>query len=237
MKKIKTSKIIIWLIFALVIGAELVVIRMIYSRESKTAFIERWDSGYVSVEQESGAPRPKAEEEKLLSKLVDAAIASTNLYVRYDPSYVKIKYPGGDVPEDQGVCSDVIIRSYRHLGIDLQKEVHEDMERNFRLYPKIWGLGSPDTNIDHRRVPNLMVFFKRKGKLLSITDNPNDFSPGDIVTWDLGGGLTHIGLVINRKSVGSNRFQVVHNIGAGPKAEDVLFNWKVTGHFRYFGNE
>ncbi|MDQ3687257.1 MAG: DUF1287 domain-containing protein, partial [Acidobacteriota bacterium] len=145
-------------------------------------------------------------------------------------------YPGGDVPAEAGVCTDEVIRSYRKVGVDLQKEVHEDMKSNFSLYPRQWGLTKPDTNIDHRRVPNLMAFFGRKGEALPITDSAKDYAPGEIVTWDLGGGMTHIGIVVNvAASADSNRDLIVHNIGAGPKMEDVLFAWKITGHYRYTG--
>ena len=171
-----------------------------------------------------------------LDRLVAAAVERTRHEVRYDPTYFVIAYPGGDVPEGVGVCTDEVIRPYRAVGVDLQREVHEDMARNFRLYPKKWGLSRPDTNIDHRRVPNLMVFFARKGASLPVTDRAADYRPGDVVTWDLGGGLTHIGIVVGTPSEADPaRFQIVHNIGAGPKMEDVLFGWKITGHYRYEG--
>jgi hypothetical protein len=156
--------------------------------------------------------------------------------VRYDPAYVRIPYPGGDVPADTGVCTDEVIRSYRAVGVDLQKEVHEDMERNYAAYPRKWHglLGHPDPNIDHRRVPNLMIFFQRHGETLPLTNQADDYHPGDLVTWDLGGGVPHIGIVVDRDR-GSRRNLIVHNIGRGPQREDVLFNWKITGHFRYYG--
>jgi uncharacterized protein YijF (DUF1287 family) len=147
--------------------------------------------------------------------------------------YVRIGYPGGDVPDDTGVCTDEIIRSYRAVGIDLQKEVHEGMLRVFDAYPHRWQR-HPDSNIDHRRVPNLMVFFTRKGTALPITLQARDYSSGDIVAWDLGGGVTHIGIVVDRKGSG-DRYMIVHNIGRGPKMEDVLFDWKIIGHYRYSG--
>jgi uncharacterized protein len=170
-------------------------------------------------------------------QLVAAAIERTHHSVRYVSAYVRIPYPGGDVPADTGVCTDEIIRSYRAVGVDLQKEVHEDMLQNFEAYPnkRRWLLGHPDSNIDHRRVPNLMVFFQRKGEPLPITKRGDDYRPGDLVTWDLGGGVPHIGIVVDQKSHWSGRFLIVHNIGEGPKMEDVLFNWKITGHYRYFG--
>jgi uncharacterized protein len=172
-----------------------------------------------------------------LKRLVAAAVERTHHSVRYDPAYVKIPYPGGDVPADTGVCSDEVVRAYRAVGVDLQKEVHEDMLRDFSAYPRKWKWlsGHPDANIDHRRVPNLMVFFSRKGETLRITNRAEDYAPGDLVTWDLGGNVPHIGIVVDRKSWVSGRYMIVHNIGQGPKMEDVLFDWKITGHYRYFG--
>jgi uncharacterized protein YijF (DUF1287 family) len=169
-------------------------------------------------------------------RLVAAAIERTHHSVRYVSEYVRIPYPGGDVPADTGVCTDEIIRSYRAVGVDLQKEVHEDMVQNFAAYPnkRRWLLAHPDANIDHRRVPNLMVFFQRKGESLPITNRAQDYAPGDLVTWDLGGNVPHIGIVVDRKA-GSGRFMMVHNIGGGPQMEDVIFNWKITWHYRYFG--
>lgn len=169
-------------------------------------------------------------------RLATAAVERTHHTVRYDPAYVRIAYPGGDVPVDTGVCTDEVIRSYRALGIDLQKEVHEDMESNFSAYPRKWNwlLAKPDANIDHRRVPNLMVFFQRKGESLPVSNRAEDYQPGELVTWDLGGGVPHIGIVVDRKGP-SGHFEVVHNIGSGPKMEDALFNWKITGHYRYYG--
>jgi hypothetical protein len=175
--------------------------------------------------------------QELLNRLAAAAIERTHHSARYVSSYVRIPYPGGDVPADTGVCTDEIIRSYRALGIDLQKEVHEDMAQNFDAYPnkQRWMLAHPDSNIDHRRVPNLMVFFSRKGEVLPNTSRGDDYAPGEIVTWDLGGGVPHIGIVVDRRSAQTGRYMVVHNIGQGPKMEDVLFHWKITGHYRYLG--
>ena len=174
--------------------------------------------------------------QQFLRALVGAAVERTHHSVHYDPAYVRIPYPGGDVPADTGVCTDEIIRSYRAVGVDLQKEVHEDMERNFSVYPRKWHwlLGHTDPNIDHRRVPNLMVFFRRHGETLPITALAHDYQPGDLVTWDLGGGVPHIGIVVDRTG-DDQRYMIVHNIGRGPQMEDVLFNWKITGHFRYYG--
>ncbi len=171
----------------------------------------------------------------LESKFLEATISLENSIVRYDGSYRKISYPMGDVPADTGVCSDVIIRAYRGIDIDLQKFVHEDMKKNFSMYPKNWGLSTTDRNIDHRRVPNLQVFFKRHGKTLKITDNPDDYKPGDLVTWNLrtNGSLPHIGIVTDLYSEYSKLPLIMHNIGGGQVLEDILFDYKITGHFRY----
>lgn len=167
--------------------------------------------------------------------LVEAALHRTSQKIKYDGSYISIDYPNGDVPDNIGVCTDVVIRSYRRLGIDLQLLVHEDMVENFDEYPsrKIWGLARTDTNIDHRRVPNLAKFFSRKGIQLSISKKPKDYRPGDIVTWMLNGNLPHIGIVSDQVSTVSGNPLIVHNIGAGPVLEDMLFTFKVTGHYRY----
>ncbi len=166
-------------------------------------------------------------------KLSEAAISLTKDRVTYDPAYFRIPYPNGDVPTDRGVCTDVVIRAYRKLGIDLQRAVHEDMRANFTTYPKIWGLKRPDTNIDHRRVPNLMTFFTRKGQKKPITARAADYRPGDIVTWNLPRGLTHIGIVVHRKSANQQRYLIVHNIGNGQELSDCLFEYAITGHYTY----
>jgi len=165
--------------------------------------------------------------------LSECALELTKQKVTYDPSYFSIDYPNGDVPSDKGVCTDVVIRAYRKIGIDLQKEVHEDMKANFSSYPKIWGLKSTDKNIDHRRVPNLMTFFKRKGAEKSISEEAIDYKPGDIVCWNLGGTITHIGIVVDKKSKDGKRNLIVHNIGGGQVLEDCLFDFKIIGHYRY----
>lgn len=169
-------------------------------------------------------------------KLSDAALERLTHKVKYDPAYLKIAYPGGDVPENIGVCSDEVIRSYRALGIDLQKDVHEEMVAHFDAFPnrQRWGLNSTDTNIDHRRVPNLQVLFARKGTQLAVTKNPEHYLPGDIVTWKVF-SRPHIGIVVNRKQADQNRYMIVHNIGEGPVLEDMLFNYPITGHYRYYG--
>ena len=155
--------------------------------------------------------------------------------VTYDGSYRSIPYPGGDVPGNIGVCTDVIIRTYRKIGVDLQKLVHEDMVPNFSSYPskRIWGLTRPDKNIDHRRVPNLQVFFSRHGSKLPISDKPADFKAGDLVTWTLPGNLPHIGIVSDKINPKSGNPMIVHNIGEGPKLEDMLFNYEITGRYRF----
>lgn len=168
-------------------------------------------------------------------ELADSAFTLTQYQVRYDPTYYRISYPNGDVPADRGVCTDVVIRAYRKMGIDLQKKVHEDMKAHFHLYPKNWGLGRTDPNIDHRRVPNLMVFFKRKGLSLPISNVASEYKAGDIVCWDLGSGITHIGIVSSRFSADGKRPMLIHNIGAGQVMEDCLFQFKIIGHFRYDG--
>ena len=168
-------------------------------------------------------------------KLSDAAISLTLQKVTYDPSYFQIPYPNGDVPPDKGVCCDVVIRAYRKMGLDLQKLVHEDMTGNFNKYPKKWGLTSPDKNIDHRRVPNLMTFFERQKASLPITTNAQDYKPGDVVCWLLPNNLTHIGIVIDSTREEGNRNLIVHNIGGGQVVSDCLFMFKIIGHYRYKG--
>ena len=162
-----------------------------------------------------------------------AALAQTRQSVVYDGAYRRIPYPMGDVPADRGVCTDVVIRAYRAVGIDLQRLVHEDMEADFAAYPHLWGLSEPDANIDHRRVPNLKTFFARHGTNLPISPAAKDYAPGDLVTWMLPGNLPHIGIVTDRLSQDGEHPLVVHNIGAGPKLEDVLFAFPITGHYRY----
>ena len=171
----------------------------------------------------------------LETEFIEVAINLEDSSVRYDSSYRKIDYPLGDVPADVGVCSDVIVRAYRGIDIDLQQLVHEDMKNNFSVYPKIWGLSRTDRNIDHRRVLNLRAFFKRHGKSLSISDNPNDYKPGDLVTWNLksNGSLPHIGIVTNLYSYDKERPVIMHNIGRGQVLEDMLFDYEITGHYRY----
>jgi uncharacterized protein YijF (DUF1287 family) len=163
-----------------------------------------------------------------IDDLISAARAQVGQTRFYNGSYAQLAYPNGDVPIASGVCSDVVIRAFRHVGLDLQKLVHEDMQRSFAVYPHNWGLSRPDTNIDHRRVPNLATFFKRQGKAVT-----GAWQPGDIVVFRLPGNLPHIGIVSNRRTSGG-RLLVIHNIGAGAQEEDVLDAYAVTGHFRWF---
>jgi hypothetical protein len=167
-------------------------------------------------------------------KLVASARAQVGVMVGYDGSYRRLAYPGGDVPLQTGVCTDVLVRAFRAQGVDLQKDVHEDMRRHFARYPKHWGLTRPDPNIDHRRVPNLMTFFTRKGYQGPISDQARAYQAGDIVAWNLGGGVTHIGIVSNRSSVDGVPL-IIHNIGRGAKEENILFAFRIIGVYRVDG--
>lgn len=166
------------------------------------------------------------------SSLVDSARSQIGVTVVYDPAYARLDYPLGDVPEDRGVCTDVVIRAYRALGLDLQRAVHEDMRAHFGAYPALWGLTRPDRNIDHRRVPNLETWLRRQGTRLDASDDADDYRAGDLVTWRLPGNLPHIGIVSDRRNA-DGRPWVIHNIGAGTQEEDVLFAWPITAHFRF----
>ncbi|WP_157489676.1 DUF1287 domain-containing protein [Flavobacterium sp. CF136] len=168
-------------------------------------------------------------------KLSEAAISIIDPSIDYDPAYFSIKYPNGDIPENKGVCTDVIIRCYRKLNIDLQKEVHEDMAANFSEYPNLkkWGMTKTDTNIDHRRVPNLEVFFERKGIKLPVSEDAKDYKTGEIVTWMINEKLPHIGIITNKKSEDGKRNLIVHNVGGGQVLEDCLFEYKIVGHYSY----
>jgi hypothetical protein len=168
-------------------------------------------------------------------KVLESAIRQTETTTGYTQDYFSIPYPNGDVPAETGACTDVVIRAFRNAGVDLQKEVHEDMKANFGEYPQKWGLAKPDTNIDHRRVPNLQAYFTRERKALPLEGRSGDFRPGDVVSWDLDGkGMTHIGIVSHVVDENTRRPMIIHNIGAGTRLEDRLFDWKITGHYRYF---
>lgn len=194
---------------------------------------QQTESGLFSTT--SAKPKLNDIENPAIKKMLESAVEQTTLTKSYDPSYTVLKYPNGDVPIEKGVCTDVVIRAMRNAGVDLQKEVHEDMAANFSVYPKKWGLKKADSNIDHRRVPNLQTYFTRKGKSLPITDKSEDYKAGDIVAWDLDGkGMTHIGLVSNIYNENTKRFLIIHNIGGGATAEDRVFEWKIIGHYRFF---
>lgn len=177
------------------------------------------------------AQRP-AESDAYADRLVAAAVAQTRSRVIYDGSYRRIAYPGGDVPETIGVCTDVVIRAYRRVGVDLQVKVHEDMRGAFRDYPQLWRLSRPDPNIDHRRVPNLQTFFRRVGAEQPISRDHGVYRAGDLVTWTLPRNLPHIGIVTGQRSSTGTPL-MVHNIGRGPEVEDILFTYPITGHYRY----
>ncbi len=188
----------------------------------------------VAAQTVAAKARP-ADNAAQLRLLLDGAKKQVGVTTAYDPAYRKLAYPGGDVPLATGVCADVIIRAFRNAGIDLQQQLHEDMTSHFTAYPQKWGLKQPDPNIDHRRVLNLMTWFRRQGKVLPVTVLPADYLPGDVVAWDLGHGLTHIGIVADIRAAGSKPpFLVIHNIGGGARQEDILFAYAIIGHYRYF---
>jgi uncharacterized protein len=170
-----------------------------------------------------------------IKKIIDHAKWQTTVTKDYDPAYVGLAYPMGDVPITTGVCTDVIVRAFRSVGIDLQRQVHEDMLKHFSEYPRTWGLKRPDANIDHRRVSNLTTLFKKLGKEVPVSQNGSDYLPGDIVTWVIGKDTDHIGMVSDEKVEGVDRYYVIHNIGEGTVSDDVLFQLPITGHYRYFG--
>jgi uncharacterized protein YijF (DUF1287 family) len=168
------------------------------------------------------------------TEIVKAALAQVGVTLFYDPAYTKISYPSGDVPMDRGVCTDVVIRALRRVGVDLQVLVHEDKKRFPAVYPRDWGNGPPDASIDHRRVPNLMTFFHRQKRDVVLTHDGADYFPGDIVVWRLPSGLLHVGLVTDQIVPGTNRPMMVHNIGNGAQCEDTLFAFTLVGHYRWF---
>lgn len=203
--------------------------------QTNVSTIAQQDSPNRLFSQTSAKPKLSEIQSNEIKKLLESAVEQTTLTKNYDPTYVVIPYPNGDIPIEKGVCTDVVIRSFRNAGVDLQKDVHEDMTANFAVYPKKWNLPKPDTNIDHRRVPNLQTFFTRTGKSLPITDKAEDYKPGDVVAWDLDGkGMTHIGLVSNIYNESTKRHLIIHNIGGGAHSEDRIFDWKIIGHYRYF---
>lgn len=201
----------------------LILIVFLSCKKSETPLVIQNSTDVTAIEN------PTTFEEKLSN----AALSIIDASIAYTPDYISIKYPNGDVPATTGVCSDVVIRAYRKLGIDLQKEVHEDMKANFSKYPTKWGLKKTDTNIDHRRVPNLEVFFTRKGEKLPVSENANDYKVGEMVTWMIGDKLPHIGIITHKKSADGKRPLIVHNVGGGQVLEDCLFNYTIVGHFKY----
>jgi len=183
----------------------------------------------------SAGAQPSHASGSFTKRLIGAAVAQTTSRVTYDGSYRRIAYPGGDVPAHIGVCTDLVVRAYRAVGVDLQVRVHEDMTAAFAAYPRAWGLSHPDSNIDHRRVPNLQTYFRRRGAARPISTDASDYAAGDLVTWMLPGNVPHIGLVTDQRSADGQRPMMAHNIGRGPEIEDMLFAFPVTGHYRYGG--
>ena len=205
------------------------------------AFLERNRIGraapLVQAELEqavAGPPEPYAEPKGWTAQLVSAAESQIGKTVSYDPAYVRIAYPSGDIPIERGVCTDVIVRAYRDaFALDLQRLVHEDMRRDFGAYPKLWNLKGPDRNIDHRRVPNLATFFARQGAGQPRTRNPEDYRPGDVVTYVFPSNRTHIAIVSAHASRDGKRPLIIHNSGLGTRRNDMLFANRITGHFRF----
>ncbi len=169
-----------------------------------------------------------------LKQFIEGAVEQSKITTGYDPSYVKLAYPNGDVASETGVCADVVVRAFRKVGIDLQKEVHEDMKRAWAEYPRRWGARGTDTNIDHRRVLNLMTYLERQQKSLPVSSNRADYKPGDLIAWELSAGVEHIGILTNLSSEPDKHYLIAHNVGAGTRVEDVLLAWKIIGHYRYF---
>lgn len=202
------------------------------SRKFFTASMKTFSRVFIAV---IASARAFAEGESPAARFVASAHAQIGKTLSYDPAYTSLEYPGGDVPVERGVCSDVVIRAFRGMGLDLQKEVHEDMKRSFSLYPKNWSLRKPDANIDHRRVLNLMTFFKRRGKSVPATKDAADYLPGDLVTCIVPKNLPHIMIVSDQISpLDPARRLVIHNIGQGARAEDRLFEFELTGHYRWW---
>jgi uncharacterized protein YijF (DUF1287 family) len=220
-------------------------VRTLPTRLTALAFVAVWC--LTPIRRGSAAPdvvdsprtageQTRSEPDDFGARLSEAALERTRHEVAYDGSYRRISYPEGDVPDAVGVCTDLVIRAYRKLGIDLQKDVHEEMKAHFETFPARWGLSGPDPNIDHRRVPNLQTLFSRKGVVLGVTDDPKDYAAGDLVTWMVDENLPHIGIVVDRRSRDGKRPLIVHNIGRGPVLEDMLFEYPITGHYRYHGS-
>lgn len=214
---------IICLLMALVLSLQIVACQQAHRQATRQA----------QLPPSQKRPLPETAPPALV-RMIEGAIEQTNQTFYYDPTYVQIDYPNGDLPLERGVCTDVVVRAFRKGDVDLQKDVHEDMKRSFNAYPTKWGLTKPDSNIDHRRVPNLQTYFTRRGKSLPTTTDSDDYKPGDVVSWDLGGGLDHIGIVTNLWSPETKNYLIVHHMNGGARIENVLFSWHITGHYRYF---
>jgi hypothetical protein len=185
----------------------------------------------------TGKPAVRQDEQKKSGDplaLVNAARSQIGVTLTYDPAYQRLAYPNGDVPIERGVCTDVVVRAYRKLGADLQVLVHQDLKKAWGAYPhqSRWQLKAPDRNIDHRRVPNLATYFARHGTAVHPSKEKKNYRPGDVVTWNLSHGLTHIGIVSDKQS-GDGVPLIIHNIGSGAREEDILFEYPITGHYRW----
>jgi uncharacterized protein len=226
--KAKSARITVYAILILISGGYLSYRYYFNSAVSRNRFVKEWIGRYAP----RAASEPTEKEMQHLYRLAQAAVACTKQRVVYDSRFFKIPYPNGDVPRDRGVCTDLVIRAYRLIGIDLQERVHRDMQTRFEEYPRIWHMRRPDPNIDHRRVPNLMVFFQKHGVALPLSHDPQDYLPGEVVCWVLSRGSTHIGIVSSLRAE-SGRYFIAHNIGQGQVLEDMLFDFKIIAHFRY----
>lgn len=224
MKKLKKSE---WALLAVATVLLSTTYAIRNTSLSKQGFVRCFSGSY---EEYTTTP---SFDDPFFTALALAAEERTAHQVIYDGSYEEIPYPNGDVDKGKGVCTDVVIRSYRTLGVDLQELIHIDMKNNFISYPKVWRKLSPDANIDHRRVPNQMIFFRRNGSQLPITDRPADYKAGDIIAWDLGEGVLHVGIVSTQIDESAHIPLIVHNIGRGPVLSNVLFKYPIIGHFQY----
>jgi uncharacterized protein len=168
------------------------------------------------------------------AQLVVDARSQIGITTQYDGDYKTISYPLGDLPQVTGVCTDVVIRALRQQSVDLQELIHNDMQLDFFAYPNLWNLSTADTNIDHRRVPNILTYMERNNRTLTVTKAPEDYHPGDIVTWDFGPGKQHIGIISDRINKTNNTPYIIHNIGRGTEESDILFQFPITGHIRYY---
>lgn len=196
---------------------------------SPRAVRAQWVEQFVRHYQSNLAPRKLTAES--CDRILSRARAMTESPIRYDAAYVEIPFPEGDVAPDTGVCADVIVRGFREVGIDLQKRVNDEMKSDFGSSPQIWGLSAPDTNIDHRRVPNLMWYFNREWSRRPLSEDGQDYRLCDVVAWDLGGGVTHIGIVSGKNADGEPL--LIHHLAHKPREEAALRHWRIIGHFAY----